>query len=284
MPSTGVRAADRSITLKFAGAQSRYVKLQWDLSKGGSVRKLDIFGQRSDRDYKFSESTPGSTVNVSGGVGGSRVIYIHPSPVHGDEVGTKYGHFEFPESPEKFRTVIYDLGAERTLTEVGSVHSPRPVRFMAYAFEHELPETTDWRGRRSFDPAVFDSMKPVASLDDTRGVGYVRAKLTQSVKARYVALRWEPDYNPPAFVVGHTSIVVQGSNNPADQNGGGGGGGGGGEDGNSGNNNNNNPNTADNPNNFFNTPFANPFSIGTAGYAGQPGLPSGGPVAGDISQ
>ena len=106
--------------------------------------------------------------------------------------------------------MIYDLGQARTLTEIGSVHSPRPVRLLAYAFEDKLPEKEDWRHRRSFDPAVFDTMKPVAVAEDARGVGYIKAKLAKSIRARYVALRWEPDFNPPGFSVSGVSIGAGG--------------------------------------------------------------------------
>ncbi len=202
--------ADLLITLRFAGAQGKYVKLEFDLSKAGTVRGLGVFGSDTDYDFKVreSKSSPGP-MNVAGGLGGSRVIYIHPAPVGGDELAEKYNKYVFPESSDKFRTVIYDLGQPRTLTEIGSVHSPRPVRVFAYTFE-TLPEKEDWRHRRSFDPAVFDSMKPVAMAEDSQGVGFIKAKLAKSVRARYVALRWEPDFNPPGFLVGAVNISASG--------------------------------------------------------------------------
>jgi len=202
--------ADRMITLRFAGAQGKYVKLEFDLGKAGTIRGLGIYGNDTDYDFKVRETnaSPGP-MNVAGGLGGSRVIYIHPAPVGGDELAERYNKFVFPESADRFRTVIYDLGQPRTLTEIGSVHSARPVRVFAYTFE-TLPEKEDWRHRRSFDPAVFDSMKPVATAEDSLGVGYVKAKLSKSVRARYIALRWEPDFNPPGFLVGSVSIGASG--------------------------------------------------------------------------
>ncbi len=268
-------SADRSITMKFAGSQAKYVKVQWDLSKGGSIKSLNVFGSDNDYDFKVTEAAPNeptTSVNIAGGIGGARVVYINPNPVRGDEIGTKYGRFEFPESPDKYRTVIYDFGQARTVSEIGSVHSPRPVRFSAYAFEKELPEKEDWRGRKSFDPTVFDSMKPIAQAEDARGVGYVKAKPSPSVRARYVALRWEPDFNPPSFVVEGVTIMAQvkavtfqpgaggpGSNQPntnGDQNG----------------NQNSGPNGGDSTATTGGagpamTPFTNPFTV-TGVYAG----------------
>ncbi|MDB6074887.1 MAG: hypothetical protein JWO89_2527 [Verrucomicrobiaceae bacterium] len=278
-------AADRSITMRFAGVQAKYVRLEFDLSKGGSIRALGVYGTDTDYDYKVREvkNSPGP-MNVSGGLGGSRVIYVNPSPTGGDEMAEKYNKFEFPETGDKFRTVIYDLGQPRTLTEIGSVHSPRPVRVSAYTFE-TLPEKEDWRHRRSFDPSVFETMKPVATAEDSRGLGYVKAKLSKSVRARYVALRWEPDFNPPGFSVSSVCVSASGlgtgefspgSGGPgagADGNAGGAGQGGG--EGNGGGN----PNDP----NWFNAAFANPFSAVNIPSSAPPAAP---PTAGvgSISQ
>lgn len=210
-------SADTSVLMKYAGAQTKYLRLEFNLSKGGSIKQLAVYGSDTDQDFKVKEAAPGEpsvSLNLAGGLGGSRVIYIHPSPARGDEVATNFGRFEFPESDEKYRTVVYDLGQPRTLTEVGSVHSPRPVRFQAYAFEKELPEKEDWRGRLSFDLTVFDSIAPIATVEDAQGLGYIKAKLAKSVRARYVALRWEPDFNPPSFVVSAANVTASGFQAP----------------------------------------------------------------------
>lgn len=271
-------AADQTIFSKFAGAQVKYLKVQLDLSKGGSLRALDIYGADTDLDYETHEAKPGEpsvALNGAGAMGGGRIIYINPSPIQGDEVAAKYGRFEFPESPDRFRTVIYDFGSQRTLTEFGSVHSPRPVRFTAYTFEKELPEKEDWRGRKSFDPSVFDSMKPVATVEDSKGVGYVKTKLQKSVRARYVALRWEPDFNPPGFGVSGASVTISGMSPPNRQNGQGNGSGSGSNGSGGGNNGNNQPEDPNNPGGFGGSMFNNPFSISSGGYGGA-GLPSAG--------
>jgi hypothetical protein len=122
-----------------------------------------------------------------------------------------FNKFSFPESDERYRTLIYDLGQVRLMNEFGSVHSPRPVRFEVFAFE-KLPEKEDWRGRLAFNPADFQQREPVAAAEDTRGLGYLKAKPKAVVKSRYLALRWEPDFNPPAF--GVSSPVISGSGFP----------------------------------------------------------------------
>ena len=204
--------ADRSVSVNFAGIQAKFVKVQWELSKGGTIRNLKLFGGETDNDFAMSQNASGSggeTLNMATGMGGARIIYAHPNPSGSTEKGVNYNSFEFPESDEKYRTVIYDLGTVRVMNQFGSVHSPRPVRFEVYAF-NDLPEKADWRGLKSFDPTAFETMTPVAKAEDARGVGYIRVRPDQAVKARYVALRWEPDYNPPGFSVGGTLIAGAG--------------------------------------------------------------------------
>jgi hypothetical protein len=92
------------------------------------------------------------------------------------------------------------------MNEFSSVHSPSPVRFEVFAFE-KLPEKEDWRGRLAFDPADFNNAKPVVAYEDKVGTGNIKVKPSQPVKTRYLALRWEPDFNPPAFLIESTGAM-----------------------------------------------------------------------------
>jgi hypothetical protein len=220
-------SSDRDIAFTFAGMQVKFVKLEFALSKGGSIRNFQLFGGDKDKDYYVKQSKDGKggyPVNFAG-VGGSRVLYASPN-LQGDvDKAMSYNKFEFPESDERYRTLIYDLGQVRIMNEFGSVHSPRPVRFEVFAFE-KLPEKEDWRGRLAFNPTDFQQREPVAAAEDTRGLGFLKAKPKDTVKSRYVALRWEPDFNPPNFSV--SAPKISGSGFPGGSRGGGGGGPGGG--------------------------------------------------------
>lgn len=269
-------AADRQVSVSFAGSQLKYLKVRFELTKGGTIRSFQLFGGDTDQDFKAEQNPSGqggTKLNLAGGIGGSRVVYVHPSPMKsGDltEINRAQSKFDFPESDEKYRTIIYDLGTPRILSEFGSVHSPRPVRFEVFTFD-QLPEKEDWRGRMSFDPKAFDSAKPVASKEDTQGVGYIKVKTQKPVKARFVALRWEPDFNPPAFSVSGVNVTGSGFNvNNSGGSGGGTGGGGGGGNGNGtdGSAGPNNPGGG--------SGGGSPFGYGTGGYAGGGGsLPNG---------
>lgn len=194
-------AADRTVEFKFAGMQAKYVKLELALSKGGIIRNLQFFGAATDKGYAVKQSADGKggkPADLINGLGGARVVYAAPRPANGLDTAITYNKFAFPESDEKYRTIIYDFGQLRILNEFASVHSPRPVRFEVFAFDN-LPEKEDWRGRMAFDPSDFGNVAPVAVAEDTRGTGTLKAKPAKAVKTRYLALRWEPEFNPPDF-------------------------------------------------------------------------------------
>ncbi len=194
-------AADRTVEFKFAGMQAKYVKLELALSKGGIIRNLQFFGAATDKGYAVKQSADGKggkPMDLINGLGGARVVYAAPRPANGLDTAITFNKFAFPESDEKYRTIIYDFGQLRIMNEFASVHSPRPVRFEVFAFDN-LPEKEDWRGRMAFDPSDFGNIAPVAVAEDTRGTGTLKAKPAKAVKTRYVALRWEPEFNPPDF-------------------------------------------------------------------------------------
>lgn len=209
--STVFTPTDRLVNLDLGAAQGRYLRLEFELARSGTIRSFQILGSHTERNYKVTQNEKGSgpMVNFASGIGGGRLIYINPESYAARSAASGTGPLSFPESDEKYRTAVYDFGQVRSLTEFGSVHSPRPVRLLVYAFD-TLPEKEDWRGRLAFDPSVFDNAEPVASAEDSQGSGTLKIKARSTVKARYVAMRWEPDFNPPAFEVTDTSISGSG--------------------------------------------------------------------------
>lgn len=131
-----------------------------------------------------------------------KIVYIYPQPIPEDTISAadQFGSLSFPESPERYRMVVYDLGETRTISEIGSVHSPRPVALSFFAFD-ELPTRINKDGKRVFDPEALKNRIPDASAQDDRGLGYIKKPLKKPIQTRYTVLRWEPDFNPPPFVV-----------------------------------------------------------------------------------
>lgn len=202
-------AADREINFKFAGIQAKFLKYEFVLSKGGTMRALTVYGNQTDYGYALKQDPngeKGQPMNFAGGLGGARLVYAAPKPVNGIDSAANFNKFEFPESDEQYRTLIYDMGQVRVMNEFSSVHSESPVRFEVFAFD-KLPEKEDWRGRLAFDPADFNLSKPVVAYEDKIGTGHIKVKPPKPVKTRYLALRWEPDFNPPAFIIASTAIV-----------------------------------------------------------------------------
>jgi hypothetical protein len=201
-------AADRTVEFKFAGIQAKFVKLEFALSKGGLIRNFRFYGGQTDRGYAVkqdAEGKQGKPMDFLGGLGGGRIVYLAPKPAGGVDTAVTYNKLAFPESDEKYRTVIYDLGQLRVLNKFSSVHSPRPVRFEVFAFDN-LPEKEDWRGHMAFNPEEFNAKAPVAIAEDTSGAGELTATPSKPVKTRYLALRWEPEFNPPDFQCTGSSV------------------------------------------------------------------------------
>ncbi|WP_395716037.1 hypothetical protein [Prosthecobacter sp.] len=202
-------AADREINFKFAGIQAKFLKYEFVLSKGGSMQSLTVYGNQTDYGYALKQDPSGEKgkpMNFVGGLGGARLVYAAPKPVNGIDTAAAFNKFEFPESDEQYRTLIYDMGQVRVMSEFSSVHSESPVRFEVFAFD-KLPEKEDWRGRLAFNPADFNISKPVVAYEDKIGTGHIKVKPQKPVKTRYLALRWEPDFNPPAFIIASTAIT-----------------------------------------------------------------------------
>lgn len=202
-------AADREINFKFAGIQAKFLKYEFIVSKGGNMSSLSVFGNQTDYGYALKQDPngeKGKPMNFAGGLGGARLVYAAPKPLNGIDTAAAFNKFEFPESDEQYRTLIYDMGQVRVMNEFSSVHSESPVRFEVFAFD-KLPEKEDWRGRLAFNPADFNLSKPVVAYEDKIGTGHIKVKPPKPVKTRYLALRWEPDFNPPAFAIVSTAMV-----------------------------------------------------------------------------
>jgi hypothetical protein len=259
--------ADVQVVVPFASIQGKFVKVEYDMARESGMKHFVVYGSLAS-----GQTSPlkGKVSNRATAVSGARVIYVDPKPGNGSDDAVNFGSFSFPESNDRYRTVIYDFGAPLVLNEFGSVHSPRPVRLEVFVF-NELPEKEDWKGRRSFDPAVFNDLKPVASIEDGEGKGYVKCRPSEAVTAQYVALRWEPDFNPPAFVVG--GLELMGPPLEIDERNFGGGGGAGGTGGTDGSSSESDGGQM--PGGGFNGPFA-PNSLGGAGAGGLPVTSEGG--------
>ncbi|QIF04188.1 hypothetical protein [Roseimicrobium sp. ORNL1] len=195
LAQAGFDAGERLVSLRFAGAQAKYVKLSFNASNGASIRNLSISGPSKVSDYKaVPVKEKGTEVDLASASSGAKPIYMYPTPTNvGDNEGARQT-FKFPKTTERFRTVVYDLGTARVIKKFSAAYSRVPTRLDVFAFE-QLPEKKDWRGKLTLDPSIFDTTPIIASGEDSVGKGLMQLTPKQPVKARYVALRFEPNFD-----------------------------------------------------------------------------------------
>lgn len=187
-------AGDRVVPVTFASAQGKYISISFESAQGGTIRGLRIYGAATSKDFVLKPSPSSSgNVNLAGGGGGAHAIYAFPSPSNAGELDFRNNVFRFPNTGDKYRIIVYDLGSPRTIREFSTAYSQRPVRLEVFAFQ-DLPEKKDWRGKLTLDPSIFEQSHPVAVGEDARGVGHIRVVPNQAVTAQFVALRFEPNY------------------------------------------------------------------------------------------
>lgn len=194
LAQAGFESADRQVPVKFAGVQAKYVRLVIETKAAASIRNLKLRGPVASRDFQAValENDKTIEVNLASDALGARPIYMFPTPATPAEGGSQA--FDFPKSKERYRTVVYDLGAVRTIKKFSAAYSRVPTRLEVFAFE-QLPEKKDWRGKLTLDPAVFETLKPVAAAEDLSGAGSVQVAAAQPVSAQYIVLRFEPNYD-----------------------------------------------------------------------------------------
>ncbi|MGC3992210.1 MAG: hypothetical protein QM796_21450 [Chthoniobacteraceae bacterium] len=194
-------STDRYIQLQFAGAQIKYLQLAFATAQGGKISSLTIAAAAKGPVTPVAnpgQSGSGSddktvTVNSSSGVTGGKAIYAYPTPTNIGEPDAELNVFKFPNSGDKYRTIIYDLGLPREIKAFSTSYTARPTRIEVFAFS-ELPEKKDWRGKVTLDPIVFDQTSPIAVGEDARGTGTIKIVPSKPVKAKYLAMRFEPNY------------------------------------------------------------------------------------------
>ncbi len=188
-------ADDLVVQVHLTTATEKYITLTFESTKGGTIRSFEIFGTSTDNDFKLvpkGESEGGTSVNLVD-MRNSRPIYAFPTPTNIGELSESHNKFSFPKSKDKYRTIVYDLGETRTVKYFATSYSQRPVRVEVFTFE-ELPEKKDWRGKLTLDPEIFNKLKPTAVGEDPKGVGHIKITPSKTLSVRYVAIRFEPDY------------------------------------------------------------------------------------------
>ncbi len=223
--SGGAYSGANHFDCRFTGMLGKYFKVSFNATKGGQLRAFQLAGALTDGDItktknkiqsgkdnasgdqsswdsdsdKKIRTIKGneSLVNYADSIG--TPIYAHPTPINLDNNSTNNPRqtLKFPHTNERFLTIIYDLAYLRIIKKFSAAYVKKPVRLEVFIFER-LPEEMDWRGKLSLNPAIFTTTKPVAIGEDPTGVGHINIPLKESVTARFVALRFEPNYQRAA--------------------------------------------------------------------------------------
>ncbi|MEI6535802.1 MAG: hypothetical protein WCN98_10710, partial [Verrucomicrobiaceae bacterium] len=145
---------DRTVTLHFAGAQAKYLKITFNTTKPGSIRSFSIFGTATSKDYKLEtasddssddSSESGGSMNLNYSAAGGRPVYAFPTPTNLGELNFLQNVFRFSNSNTKFCTIVFDLTSVRKIKDFTSSYTKKPVRLEVFVFDN-LPEKKDWRG------------------------------------------------------------------------------------------------------------------------------------------
>ena len=205
----------RYVAVTFAGAQARYVRVEFDTHQSGTIRCMVLSSLlKSTEEYQLQRAGQNSLnegVDLAEGIGGARPVYVHPTPENVGQKNLQHNLFDFPKTEGTYRTVVYDLGSQRQLTRFGAAYTQVPVQLDVYVLDR-LPETKDWRGKIILNSDGLTSEQPVASGLDSDGVGNMSFSSSNKVSGRYVVFRFQPHPTKVALLNGNgfDAIVSEG--------------------------------------------------------------------------
>ena len=190
----------RLFNVSMMGVEARYVKLSFNVEKGGRIASLGLYGDETlqrfaQRQQKLTWVANTSSVsrrpedklnfNFANLYAKAQVVYVSSGPTPSarrmidddSETGFRF----LPNDPHP--TVIVELNAQERLNRVSALYEMASGRMDVYLLK-ELNE----------DPGDLGGAKPIASVTDDSGDGKAAVDFDPQ-GARYVALRWTPDAN-----------------------------------------------------------------------------------------
>jgi hypothetical protein len=188
----------RLFNVSMMGVEARYVKLSFNVEKGGRIASLGLFGDETlqrfaQRQHQLSSVANTSTVavreedrlnfNFANLYAKARVVYVSSGPMTSarrmidDDNETGFGFSPTDAHP----TVIVELAESERLNRVSALYEMASGRMDVYLL-NELGQ----------NPADLGGAKPVASVTDRSGDGKAAVDFDPQ-GARFIALRWTPD-------------------------------------------------------------------------------------------
>ncbi len=188
----------RLFNVSMMGVEARYVKLSFNVEKGGRIAALGLYGDETlqrfaQRQHQLTWIANTSNVavrdedrlnfNFANLYAKARVVYVSSGPMPSarrmidDDSETGFRFSPTDEHP----TVIIELAETERLNRVSALYEMASGRLDVYLL-NEL----------SADPDDLGGAKPVASVTDRSGDGKAAVDFDPQ-GARYVALRWTPE-------------------------------------------------------------------------------------------
>ena len=188
----------RLFNVSMMGVEARYVKLSFNVEKGGRIAALGLYGDETlqryaQRQHQLTWIANTSNVavreedklnfNFANLYAKARVVYVSSGPMPSarrmidddNETG-----FRFSQT-DKHPTVIVELAESERLNRVSALYEMASGRMDVYLL-NELGE----------NPGDLGGAKPIASVTDRSGDGKAAVDFDPQ-GARYVALRWTPE-------------------------------------------------------------------------------------------
>ena len=188
----------RLFNVSMMGVEARYVKLSFNVEKGGRIAALGLYGDETLQRFAQRQSQLGVVANNSAVsrrledrlnfnfanlYAEARVVYVSSGPAPSarrmidddSETGFRFS----PSDPHP--TVIVELNESERLNRVSALYEMASGRMDVYLLD-----------KLNQDPGNLGGAKPVASVTDDSGDGKAAVDFDPQ-GARYVALRWTPD-------------------------------------------------------------------------------------------
>ena len=188
----------RLFNVSMMGVEARYVKLSFDVEKGGRIAALGLYGDETlqrfaQRQHQLTWVANTSNIalrdedrlnfNFANLYAKARVVYVSsgstPSARRMIDDDSETGFRFSPADPHP--TVIVELSESERLNRVSALYEMASGRMDVYLLK-ELGE----------NPGDLGGAKPVASVTDRSGDGKAAVDFDPQ-GARYVALRWTPE-------------------------------------------------------------------------------------------
>ena len=193
----------RSVSVELSGIDAKYVRITWNTSAPGRIHNFGIFGEPRADEFEIKkvggehvafdnqDLVASVDYNLLSVYSGSRIAYVSSGTgdatalVDGDS-STSYSF----NSSDEFPTVVVELGSDVPVSRATALYDQKAAKLAVYALGN-LPESTDWVGRTSFEEDVLEDFTPVGLAADNDAIGRLAVDFAAAT-SRFVVFQFAP--------------------------------------------------------------------------------------------